>query len=508
MESRNLSETMKLCALKTIMITSLTKGLLILSLLCLLSVLLSSAYLFGESGGNGKPMNSRLISHLFVFKDSWFTESHHWTEPMKVEPLVRANISEFGYMLALSFSDQLTGSVTSLLSLQCLASALHPKLRVVEPFLDISILGVDPAHREDNKYCQMNRNDSNYLLSSIKLTDLFSAEHWHKASKQMAPLVSWDYFIHNAQSKLIVVNRQCDKNFVSLDGTTLECTDIGEERFNRSIRVFQKCYGFEVVRRVYFTSNSSYSQSAFKELIYGDFLPGNVTVLFNFWGGIEKGQVRVQITDAKGSFHCNRFHFFNRANIPLSQRLIADAQKYKEKYITRGKDMEGYISVMVRLEFIHFNKLRRESKKLIDEVLANVYSNIMKQVEVYKAKHKIQNVFLTMDCREQGSLYFNSNVSVDAEDWKTRKLVAASISDLYEMLYGNTSSLTEWDDSFYDIASFRNPGYIGQLQKYLAAHGNCLITMGGGTFQDTARKMFRHSHNGADRYCFQDIKMP
>ena len=485
---------------------ALIKGLLALSSLCLLSVLLISTYLLI---GDGEQLNSRSIRHLLLVRDqSWSTEPPLWTETMNMDRLERSNKSEFGYLMALSFTDQITGSVTSLLSLQCLASALHPKLRVVEPFLDVSILGVDAAHREDDENCQMTQNDSRYPLSSVKLTDVFSAEHWEEASKQMAPLVSWDHFLHNAKRKLIVVDRQCNNNFVWLDGTTLECTDVAKKRFNRSIRVFQKCYGFEVIRRVYFTSKRSYSQKFFKDLIYGHFSPKDVSVLFNFWGGIDKGAHRVQINGVEGIFQCRRHRFFDWANIPLSLQLKDDVQKYKEKYITRGKGMEGYIGVMVRLEFLARNKLRRKSKKFIDQVLGNVYSEIMKQVEIYRADRKIQNVFLTMDCREQGSLYFNSNASVDAKDWNTRKLVAASISDLYEMLYGNTSSLTEWDNSFYDVASIRNPGYVGQMQKYLAAHGTCLITMGGGSFQATARVMFRHSHNGTDKHCFHDVKVP
>ena len=169
---------------------SLIKERLALSFLCLLSVLLISTYLLF---GNGEQVNSRSIRHLLlnlVGDQSWSTEPPRWTETMNVDRLERSNVSEFGYMMALSFTDQITGSVTSLLSLQCLASALHPKLRVVEPFLDVSVLGVDAAHREDDENCQMTQNDSRYPLSSVKLTDVFSAEHWEEASKQMAPLVS------------------------------------------------------------------------------------------------------------------------------------------------------------------------------------------------------------------------------------------------------------------------------------------------------------------------------
>ena len=487
-------------------ITSLMKGFVGLCLLCLLSILLISAYLLYdyERRGADEEEVKNLISHmLLVRRRQIITPSQALSEPPPTEPLIRQNTSNFGFMMALSYSDQITGSVVNLLSLQCFAGALHPQIRLVEPFLDMSVLGIDATHREG---CGKNRSDNH--PTSVKLTDVFSAEHWFEASKEMAPLISWDDFIHTAGRQLIIVDRLCDESHTISDGAAFECTNIGADRFNHSVRVFQDCYGFEVVRKVYFTSKRTYSQSAFEKLIYGDFSPINVTVLFNMWGGIERGPYRIQVIGAKGIYQCKRYRFFDRSNVPYSQQLKEDALKYKEKYITKDKRMESYISVMVRLEFLHFNKLRRKSPKVIRSVANHVYNNIMKQVEVFRAERKIHNVFLTMDCREQGSSYFNNNVTAfDAEDWRTRKLVAASISDLYEMLYGNTSSLTEWDNSFYDVSSIRNPGYIGQLQKYLAANSTCLITMGGGSFQATARVMFRHSHSGDDKRCFHDIEL-
>ena len=113
---------------------------------------------------------------------------------------------------------------------------------------------------------------------------------------------------------------------------------------------------------------------------------------------------------------------------------------------------------------------------------------------------------MTLDCRGQGSLYFNDDITADAEDWQKRLLVSSSVSDLYDMLYGNTSSLTEWDNSFYNVSSFRNTGYIALLQQYLAAKGTCLITMGGGEYQSNARELFKTFHPGNN--CILDIPMP
>ena len=100
-------------------------------------------------------------------------------------------------------------------------------------------------------------------------------------------------------------------------------------------------------------------------------------------------------------------------------------------------------------------------------------------------------VFLTLDCRKQGSDIFSTKDKTAAV-----ALLSDSIVSLYKKLYGNSSTLEEWDESFYAVSSFRNEGYIAMLQKYLAASGDCLITAGGGTFQGTARTMYTRYHSG------------
>ena len=50
---------------------------------------------------------------------------------------------EYGYVMATHYSDQMTGSPPNLMSLQCWASILGPSVRVVEPFVCHSHLGVN-----------------------------------------------------------------------------------------------------------------------------------------------------------------------------------------------------------------------------------------------------------------------------------------------------------------------------------------------------------------------------
>ena len=298
---------------------------------------------------------------------------HHST--LELSSPVRHNKSDSGYLMALSYSDQMTGSVANLLSLQCLGSSLDQNSQVVEPFLDSSILGVDAAHRGDEN-CELS-----HVAESVKLTDVLNTDHW--PSEKMAPLVPWTRFINNAPQKLISVDRMCDGSHSSSDGTSLECIKGANERFNQSIRVLERCYGFEEVRRVYFTSNRSYSQSQFKQLIYQNFLPQEVAVIFHVWGGIENGPFRAQILVDE----CKRAKFFHLWNAPQhSKVLLADASRYKQMYISENRSNENYISIMVRLEhfYIKHNKFQGKSKEAILTLLHHLYRDIIKQVHSLK----------------------------------------------------------------------------------------------------------------------------
>ena len=64
-----------------------------------------------------------------------------------VKTISRPNLTdrprEFGYVVATHFSDQMTDSEANLVSFQCWASTLGRDVRVVEPFVRHSRLGVN-----------------------------------------------------------------------------------------------------------------------------------------------------------------------------------------------------------------------------------------------------------------------------------------------------------------------------------------------------------------------------
>lgn len=397
---------------------------------------------------------------------------------------------KFGYVLALHYSDQMTGSASNVLSMQCWAYSLGSDVRVVEPFLRRSVLGVDDQHR-----IQMESTVKSGGMKSVKLSDAYDRVVWDEfTSSGFAPLTSWDYFIENAQRKMIVVERQC----VGRD-KCMECGDVRSKDLQRSIQVLTERYGFEVVRKVCYPRNLML-ESEFKQLVYEKYAPHEVVVVFNCWGGIDvtdSTDFVWRIGISNNMDQCRRGPFVR--TFPNSDHLKDDATQYTQKCLSKS----GYISVMVRLEhfYLAHNRFEGNSNIEILYVLEELYKDIVTKVDMFKAMHGVDGVFLAMDCGKHGSTAFTSNhISPDDYQLDMMNLLSDSAKTLYRMLYGNSSTLEEWEESFYSVSSFRNEGYIAMLQKQLAAMGTCLITVGGGAFQDTARNLYS-AYADPSRFC-------
>ena len=374
---------------------------------------------------------------------------------------VRPNESDFAYVMSIDYSDQMTGSGYNLASMRCWVSSLGPDARVVEPFARWSILGVDPAHLLSVNDMQTATKEE---LESVKMSDMFDMS---KDSRSQDPaLVSWDHFIQAAPRKMAIVREECS------NGRCIDCGDAQSKELIRQMGVFETRYGFEVMRICY----NSRTKSDVMKLLYSNHSPKEVVIVFKtFWGGASNLRHSIR--------GCSRDIIY-----PMSAKIKQDARHYIQKYMSSV----SYVSVMVRLE--HFSLRNSQFKSKSDEqilsILQSFYNDIVKKVNEFKAQHGISAVFLTMDCRKQGSVMFR-----DFKDNKVFQLMTKSIGDLYRMLYGSSSTLEDWDESFYSVSSFRNNGYIAMLQKHLAASGVCLITAGGGSYQETTRRL-HYQYNG------------
>ena len=388
--------------------------------------------------------------------------------------------SQYGYLLASSFFDEMTGSFVNLLSMQCWAGSLGGGVRVVEPFIVHTNFGLD-------LYGISNTSTSE---GAVKLGDIYDKMEWENITnkKHFAPLSSWDTFIKDAPRKLILIDRECIDRKDPIQKCKECVVELDSKNFSHSSVEFARTFGFEIVRK-FCISEKIHSQINFKRLIYDKYDPREVVVLFHSWGGVM--QVEPSIRAGVQMSECNRLKFY-AIFMPLSSTIIQDGKKYIQKYIPNAAT-EGYISLMVRIEYISVrnNHFKGWSVKQINVVLEHCFNAIKKDLDHFKGKHKLKSLYLTMDAMKQGASFYSRY-----NDTTVVNTLAKGARTLYQSLFRiNSSDLDHsyklWDNSFESIASFSSSGYVSMLQKHLAAQGSCLLTAGGGVFQHTARDMYR-----------------
>ncbi len=106
-----------------------------------------------------------------------------------------------------------------------------------------------------------------------------------------------------------------------------------------------------------------------------------------------------------------------------------------------------------------------------------------------KSVKHIPQVFLSIDIGKYGSDSFK------------KKNYFGHLSDMeafVEKLQG--MKLGEWETTFESVTHSKDSGYIAMLQLVLVTKADCIVFVGGGTFQRHALHMYQELHpNESDR---------
>ena len=371
-----------------------------------------------------------------------------------------------GYILAEDYWEQQTAASRSLQDLQCWAAKLG--LSVVEPFihksqLKSSIFGPHPKKGEQ----------------VIKFGDLFSLEVWNRYSVEQkhAVLVPWEDFIQVAPKNVIVANfLYKDKNNQQLpkqDPSSSERYKTGCPTAwpNAGMYSQLKTNHFTVIRKVCFNFLYRDRLTAVKFInhLYGDYSPDNVTVIFHQWRGTERARIK--------DSGCHSTPIQEHAE--PSPRVVRDAGSYTQKYLKGGK----YIAIMARLEK---TKITIPKKGIIPFC----FQQIIKYWNNTRTESGIETTFLSIDIGKYGSnSFYNTGDGSNLHE---------EFGKFTRQLYGESFSITKWENTFEDASHTTNAGYIALLQKAVVTGASCVIFVGGGSFQKHALHLYRMLHENEE----------
>ena len=211
-------------------------------------------------------------------------------------------------------------------------------------------------------------------------------------------------------------------------------------------------------------------------------------VIFNVWGGIILDKVTNFRLAVRGTC-CNRL---NDQRLSRHSELVSrDVIKYTSRYMNNTKK---YVAVMIRFEYYGIkHKLINQSPESQHRRLVKCFQNIGSKLKSLKYDKGIKHTLLTMDFSKHRSKDLRGNKN----PYLNMTVLNETVPKLFEVMFGNSFSLDEWEQSFVSVSHFQVPGYIAIMQKTLAANSDCLLLVGGGSFQESAKTLHNELHPGA-----------
>ena len=370
--------------------------------------------------------------------------------------------SGLGYVLAFSYSDQLTAAVVNLLSLMCLATRFGG-VRVVEPFVVNSDLGV---------------NGSRSWTEQLKFRDIFDITLFeeHVSKKDFNQFIPYETFIKDAPRKVLLVQYR------------YPC---GDQTVWSMARDFCNMNRFELVGKVClnYGREKTFTIDMLENQIYSHFNKTEVVVLFEMYGGIIEAQYssdKAYRIAAKNTT-CDRYAVDYRVVQP-SPSVFSDANAYIQRCLNGSST---YISLMIRLErVLLFSKVRGVQNST--QHARQCLNNVLKKWRYTKARTGIAATFLAIDVGTYGSKGFHIFPAKG-------KAVLPPVEEFFSALFDNKTSLQEWEDTFTSVGLGRTKtsGYIAMMQKVVAVRGDVLILVGSkasSSFQATSKGLYHKFH--------------
>ena len=382
--------------------------------------------------------------------------------------------------------EQQTMASGNLLQLQCWASMLNMSL--VTPFMRQSYVQtpLDEAWRK----------------SHLSFWDTFNRAHWqeHAQSHGYLPLVDWEEWVERGPRQLIIVQlkyllpplvremmkqgikfphphsgdaykKGCDFRFISGKGLQ-----------------FLRAKGFNITRKVCFNfkNGDGFTFKEFSDHLFGTFHPGDVSVIFNLWRGLND-PYRVLISEKI----CYEDHPFQE-QVKLSNQLISEAHIYKETFLGPG----DFIAVMTRFEMTGLTRQQQVDNDTHAEIPRCIEKTLL-QLQQLRAETGIESTFLSTDIGKYGSTSFRQKKYYNHSH---------ELTQFVSQVYKGRMVLEDLERQLEHVTRIRDSGYIASLQQQIVTQANCILFVGGGSFQRHTLHMYQDLHPRMEDQCVREVE--
>ena len=370
-----------------------------------------------------------------------------------------------GYIVALRYYEQQTKAMHGVLKLQCFASSYG--MTVLEPFIERSKFTSQISAIVEGEHF-------------LQFRDLFDIDLWNERTARFGypGLASWSDFLKNAPKQLITYciryrNQPLQKTSAGFNYRT-GCDTNCYKNLNTTVQALAR-HGFKLVRSAcanFIEYAGAVTTDSFMNNALGKYKPDEVTIVLNDFRGFF-GLYRLPVLS-----NCGIIHYNITVPVSPSKQILEDAQKYLKLHF----DNRPYVAIIARIErlVLHLKHNITSCSETVLKVLNEIETN----------HHRVKR-FLAMDVGKFGS------------GGATALKPAGEV--LFKAVYGNAWSFNEWEKTFELFALGNSSAYIANLQRTIASQAECLITFGGGSFQEKAELAYLRNHPDPSSQCVYHV---
>ena len=399
------------------------------------------------------------------------------------------------YVVLFGTPGQQGSGLRALSVFQCVLGSIYNNFYIVEPCIQNSNL----------------RGISRGGTTGLKFSVLFDFDAFNLESRKTGypEMVTMDEFVESSTTHIIYVNVGAHRNSQRIvwarkksKKSCFESTEYWRAQKDTAklksefciVRVIQ----LPILRLATDQQNisgvvqsSTNPREGIYNFIFGEWLPEEVTLVFSVWSSKLYLPVEAPLheTDCARSYA----EYEPKMQFKPSKRLMKDAKKYEDMFLGG----QNKLAVMLRVE--------RAVRGYLEEAETQANASKPKNLEecfqeVLRLKETNLSVGLkpmvTLDIGRFGSGTVNT-LDETAKLQSRRTLMA---------LYDNKWTVAEWEKSFTQMTnrSTDDRSYVAALQKTLASRADCLILMGGGSFQALAvQDYFDYHRNSEKKRCIE-----
>lgn len=439
------------------------------------------------TGPRGNPTNPHWTSTDPKNPTNPHSTSSRWNGSQTTGDNVSMHKRQFsGYFLTLRVYEQQTMATGNLMQMQCFVNKLN--LAVVQPFMKDSALST-PLDQSQHKHM-------------LQLEDVYHMDEWNEYAERegYAPLVKWEEFMKYAPREVVLVQmkypllsqvKKMKQSGIQFPHPISESMAYKEgchhKQGEKAMKALNK-RNFRVVRRVCFNflSGDDIPLEVYRNELLGGSSLKNVTVIVNEWRGLgEHQRVLVEENICPGSARY-------RDIAHSSAKVTRDARLYANKFLHQNGG-SNYLAVIARYEMTAITRGIKD-KEDSNAVIPICIEETLKEISRIKNKHKLAEVFLSVDIGKYGSNSFRSHRYYDHEQ---------DLKSFVTRAYDNRMNFTDWERSFETVVEKMDGGYIAKVQQATVARAKCVLFVGGGSFQQHAMHLYKDLHPSAEERCIE-----